>query len=374
MTTDNWYYQRTEFAEKLYDMLVNGPAEAVSIFAPRRSGKTSFLLNDFAKLARKNGHRVIYCDFWQVDDPPLIAVLKLFDQSLKETSLFERLKSVVRNGLNRVSFGIPGWIEIEAGNSRQPAMERVNKLFELDWYCERFAKDDKPAIMLFDEFQELENSDDGKRLIAALRSSINVRSQRILPVFSGSSQEGLRKVFSRRDAPFFRFAYPLGMPPLGESFIRYLVALANKKSNLLLDVKPTVEFFERYEQDPYLFKRWLEAKMREANADSDVLMKREVQTMAADFGLPEQWQDFSSEKKEVMYLLATDAVKIYNEEGKLIIEVIADESVNVSDSLVEGAKHLINDGVLDRWNGHWEIADRLFKLWIRLRPDTNSAS
>lgn len=367
MTTEDWYYPRTEFAESLYITLVKGPSEAISIFAPRRSGKTSFLLNDFAKIAKNNGHRVIYCDFWTVNKPPLVALLELFDQSLGERSIWERIKTFAGDKLGGAKFGIPGFVEIRLREFSPSMREETDNLLKIEWYCRQFAKGDKPAILLFDEFQELVNSEGGRSLIAALRSSINIRSNKILPVFAGSSQHGLHKVFSRRDAPFFQFASPVDMPPLGEDFVKYLAGQAKEMLNVSLDFNSTLELFDRCGRNPYLLKRWVEERANNPDVESDVLLHREIERISRKFGFSEQWQGFNVEKKRVADLLAEDAVQIYHEEGKLVFRAITDVSVEDQESLAEATNELINEGVLDRWNGHWEIADGLFKLWVKLR-------
>jgi hypothetical protein len=100
-------------------------------------------------------------------------------------------------------------MEIDLSQLKGKAPE--SHLLLLDQYCERLAKGRKPAFLLFDEFQELARSKAAAPLIAALRTSLDKRKDGLVAVFTGSSREGLRAMFSPREAPFFRFATPIDL-------------------------------------------------------------------------------------------------------------------------------------------------------------------
>ena len=65
MTGDPWHFRRAGLAEQVLGTLAHGPAQALSLFAPRRAGKTEFLVQDLAPHAEAKGHLVIYASFWQ---------------------------------------------------------------------------------------------------------------------------------------------------------------------------------------------------------------------------------------------------------------------------------------------------------------------
>lgn len=63
MTGDFWHFPRVEIAETVYKALAFRPTNAISMFGPRRSGKTQFLIRDLAPLAKKRGHKAV-CRFF----------------------------------------------------------------------------------------------------------------------------------------------------------------------------------------------------------------------------------------------------------------------------------------------------------------------
>ena len=90
MTKSDWHYPRRDFAKKVYGLLANGPIQGVSIFSPRRTGKTHFLTHDLVPLAEEKGHRVVYASLWQTLDSPLAILLYEFDRALRAGSFLDR--------------------------------------------------------------------------------------------------------------------------------------------------------------------------------------------------------------------------------------------------------------------------------------------
>ena len=60
---DPLYYARREYAQALVRMMAEGVVSAFTLFAPRRMGKTEFLLNDVRPVAEENGFGVFYFSF-----------------------------------------------------------------------------------------------------------------------------------------------------------------------------------------------------------------------------------------------------------------------------------------------------------------------
>lgn len=56
--SDPLYYPRTELADLLVRNLEEGISSAFTLFAPRRMGKTQFLLNDVTKSAKEHNFNV----------------------------------------------------------------------------------------------------------------------------------------------------------------------------------------------------------------------------------------------------------------------------------------------------------------------------
>ena len=91
MNDDPWHYPRRDLATRTLAALVDGPAKALTLFAPRRTGKTEFLRKDLTPLAQEKGHRVIYMSFWRAPLSPLAVMLHGLETALKEKSVGARI-------------------------------------------------------------------------------------------------------------------------------------------------------------------------------------------------------------------------------------------------------------------------------------------
>ena len=63
MSEDIWHFPRTSLAEQVVGMIEVGLANALIFFAPRRKGKTEFLLKDIQPFAEKKNIITFYFSF-----------------------------------------------------------------------------------------------------------------------------------------------------------------------------------------------------------------------------------------------------------------------------------------------------------------------
>ena len=98
MIKDPWHFERREFTKRILTLLDKGPAQALTLFAPRRTGKTEFLLKDLAPLAEKGGHRVIYASFWQAPLSPFAVLLHALETSHRQGDFMDRVRSSAATG------------------------------------------------------------------------------------------------------------------------------------------------------------------------------------------------------------------------------------------------------------------------------------
>ena len=93
MAKDPWHFERPEYTRRILTVLNDGPAHALTLFGPRRTGKTEFLLKDLAPLAESAGQRVIYASFWQAPLSPLAVLIHALEQGLENASFSDRVRS-----------------------------------------------------------------------------------------------------------------------------------------------------------------------------------------------------------------------------------------------------------------------------------------
>lgn len=93
MVEGPWHFERT------LTLLAHGPTQALTLFAPRRTGRTEILLKDLAPLAEDGGHRVIYASFWQAPLSPLAVLLHALETALRQESFMDGQGAEVGDGV-----------------------------------------------------------------------------------------------------------------------------------------------------------------------------------------------------------------------------------------------------------------------------------
>ena len=219
MTRDPWHFRRDELTDQVLNTLAHGPAQALSLFAPRRAGKTEFLVQDLAPHAEAQGHRVIYASFWQAPLSPLAVLLHALEKSRERGRLADRIPTSAWRVAPKLklSAAVPGTgtgAEAEIDLTRLKGEPPANLLLHLDDLLGWVSRKARPTILLLDEVQELARSRSNSPLVAALRTGLDKRREGLRAVFTGSSRAGLAAMFSNREAPFFHFATPIDLPGL----------------------------------------------------------------------------------------------------------------------------------------------------------------
>ncbi|WP_425648238.1 hypothetical protein HF292_010020 [Acidithiobacillus ferruginosus] len=106
--------------------------------------------------------------------------------------------------------------------------EASERMLDLRQWMNTLAEKKKPTLLLVDEIQTLADEKRHGALVAALRSALDKHGDQIKAVFTGSSSEGLRRMFQMEKAPFFQFSHQIPFPQLGPEFVQHMLrAFAN---------------------------------------------------------------------------------------------------------------------------------------------------
>lgn len=369
MLSDDWHYSRAEFAEQTFTYLVKGPVHSTRLFGPRRTGKTQFLLNDLAPLAASEGHKVVYVDFWRGRENPLAWMFRSFNIALRKGTFGGKLREMagsIPSGMLKLN--VPGVGEIEMDWCQTCKASQDRHMILVDQYCERFANSKKKPLLIFDEFQELARAKNGESIIVALRSNLVLWQAGFAVIFAGSSQEGLRQVFSTRDAPFYRFAGSLKLPQLGGKFVDHQLGVAKRLHDTDISRRTAIQAFNRFNKNPMLFRQWIDLKAKNPSMKGKDLNHAVLEGLAEEFGYQRMWKNLSKEQRMVGRLLADRVPNIYGKEGQEYIENLTGDEAPTGSVLQFATRKLIRLDILDRQGGGCVIADPLLENWIQSRP------
>ncbi len=369
MTRDPWHFRRDELAEQVLGTLARGPAQALSLFAPRRAGKTEFLIQDLAPHAETRGHRVIYASFWQAPLSPLAVLLHALEKSRESGGLADRVRASAWKVAPKLklSASIPGTgtgAEAEIDLTRLKGEPPANLLLHLDDLLGRVSKTGKPTILLLDEVQELARSRGNASLVAALRTSLDKRQEGLRAVFTGSSRAGLAAMFSDREAPFFHFATPIDLPALGTGFVDHVVAVFRKTAKRRLDRAGMVDAFDRLHRNPYFLRLLVQRILYDPEHTVGSALEDVRERIATDLGYPEAWLGLTPLQRETARALAAGASRPFSQDFRGALGAALGGDAPSAARVQAALRRLERLGIVDAARGVWELADPGFGGWI----------
>ncbi|MBN2426820.1 MAG: ATP-binding protein [Deltaproteobacteria bacterium] len=206
---------RKQLLAELREMILSG--QRVVLNGERRVGKTSLIHEVFRN--QKN-FRTLFLDLLGIKTQE-----ELYQRAVRsiislegEDSLTER---VTRFAHLRPQLGadFTGSLTLTF-NAREPlSTDPINEIMDL---IEALHKQ-KPMVVIFDEFQDILQIKDSKRAIAQLRGRVQYHSD-IPYIFVGSIRSKMDEIFMSPDAPFFKSAIQMTLPPLSfEEFAPFLL-------------------------------------------------------------------------------------------------------------------------------------------------------
>lgn len=112
-------------------------------------------------------------------------------------------------------------------------------------------------------------------------------------------------------APFYRFATPLTLPPLGATFVDHQRAAFRATYRRRLSRESALLVFERFEGNPFLFQQWLIALGMNPGLDAQEAEGRVLRDLAAQLDFDGVWLGLSPEQRAVARLLAERAQGLF---------------------------------------------------------------
>lgn len=223
MFPDRLYFHRASLASQVVTGFEHQLQISTTLFAPRRKGKTMFLLRDLQPEAERRGFLVAYADLWSNKDNPELVICESLARALHETSLIDKLRLWWAQPKRQMK-GLKIGVGIDSASAEAELAEagipRIHNLFERF----RFAGKGK-ALLIVDEIQHLATRPAFESLTATLRSLLTTSQGEVFAVFTGSSQDGLTNMFRRSKAPFFQFGSQINFPDLGVELAKHFGAL-----------------------------------------------------------------------------------------------------------------------------------------------------
>lgn len=252
-----WHFPRTELAEHYIYVLNTGAVERMMIRAPRRKGKTEFLLDDLAPLAEHSGMRVVYASMWDTREAPHEALLRVLRKANQKGG-FAALKAA---RLKRMGVGISsplGAISVEGELRSSPQKAPTSALSEIGGLLRELAggrrstsrQRKKPILLMLDEIQHLATSRAFLPLASTIRTALDELGPALKVIYTGSESAAVRIMFQRRSGLFFASAIEAPFPDLGGDYIAHIALAVRDRSRRTIGEKALASYFKRLDSNP----------------------------------------------------------------------------------------------------------------------------
>lgn len=361
-TIDRWHFPRTALAAQVLSMFESGLSNSLVFFAPRRMGKTEFLRKDIMPLAEQKKWTVFYFSFLdagkQADEKFLQALLKF----MEELTFTGKTKNTIKN-LKKISaeaFGVKG--ELEFTHSAQYS---VNDIMA-------YLNEQDHVLLLMDEIQTLAQNAVNEQFIAGLRTALDMYKDTIKVIFTGSSQAGLRRMFSQASAPFFHFGQNLPFPELGREFSDHLSKVYHSITTRTLDCDSLWVAFDKMGRVPQLARSLVERLALNPDLNIDIACDQLLADIYSDRTYDETWNGCTLLARLLLTEISVGIDSIFSEQSRnKLSKILGTQQVSAS-MLQSAVRQLERKGLIGRMpdkNGEYYIDDPNFKHWLLHKDD-----
>lgn len=357
MQKDPLYFPRTTLAQALLSSMRAGISHAFTLFAPRRMGKTQFLLKDMKPLAEAEGFNVFYFSFM---DDASVSIAESFQQALyqfsRDIQATEGVKSFL-GGIKRVDI-------LGVGVERaEPKVDLIPKISDL---MHQIAMDNLPSLLLLDEIQELTRISEMEGLVRSLRTGLDMYQQQIKTIFTGSSANDLRMMFNNSKAPFFHFAHEIDFPVMGRDFSDFLADIYHQRTSKELDKEALYQIFEQVHHTPLYLRTMIQDMIINPELSLEVAAENRLEQIYGGSEYVSIWNGLSPLEKEILQIVLTYPDGLYSKENREIMAHKLGLDALSTSQIQGGVRKLERKNLLASYgHGGWYINPPMFGTWLK---------
>ena len=362
--SDLWHYPRPVLAKQIMDVFESGLTHSLTLFAPRRMGKTEFLLKDIVPIALAGGWQVFYFSFLDSGveaAPEFLSALRAFlaQMSTKEKSkTFFRQVSQVGVNISAAGTGVGAHLQLK---------EQPETLPEIKTLIHALAEKDN-ILLLLDEVQVLAQKKENSRLIAGLRTALDIDKDRVKVIFTGSSQEGLRRMFSEAKAPFFHFGQNLPFPPFDQGFTQHMAARFQSVTGRAVAADLLWDLFVKMYKVPFFLRALVERLALHPELSLQQAYELMRQDMNEDQTFIKQWRQCSLLEQLLLKRIVDKPSGLFSEETRTELQqTLGIQQALAVASIQSALRSLENKGLICRppLRGQYQFEDPLFQEWLQ---------
>lgn len=361
----DWHYPRTDLAEQILDRLDIGATTALTLFAPRRMGKTEFVVRDLLPMAVERGYIGVYVNFWDRKDDPAESLIHGLNNAVAGLTLTTRLKRTLSR-LRGVGFNTPigGASASLKDTSDSDKLNLIQELFDL------LVKEDRKVLLALDEVQHLATESRFEPIVYALRGMIDPNRERVSVLYTGSSRSGLQRLFRRRNAPLFSSSQQIDLPDLGRGYLQHTARVFHAASHRSLDINACSTAFKAVKRVPYDYRQIIDNLILHGGTDILGMATHYLEEHSQEASYQADWANLKPVDRSVLHFIISGNTGVYTATGRAFIA----EQLGIDDVDVPTIQNAINrlrraTHIAPVGQGRYELEDPYFADWIMTRAE-----
>lgn len=349
----DWHYPRADVASAILQQFQTGITNAVTLFAPRRMGKTELLRCDLTPAAEALGYTVIYVSMWEQKDTP-------------ETALLEALLTQSRLSGIDLEFELSGFGAKGKLTKKSVAQKGGTTTVEIARAFRTLIKSKAPVLLMLDEVQHLATRREFESTIALLRTLLDENKREVKTIFTGSSRDALLSMFRSRKAPLFNASQQMDLPELGDEFVKYMVSAFNSFAKKPIDHVNGIVSFRRLHRVPASFHDLLTEMMMAGRNDILPAVDEYLAERSKENNYEFKWNELKEVEKLLIKQIASgDSAGLFNEEFRsLLANTLGVDEVQVHTVQNALNRMRVNGVICAIGRGQYALEDPAFHEWI----------
>lgn len=354
---DNHFCNRIDEIEELVQDINAGLN--ILIYAPRRFGKTSFILKTLKKLEKDNAIKYLFLDIFHISTIDEFinlyfnAIAKSLEKPTDKVIKFFKSIANIRPNIN-VNFDSIGNPSFSLSLNRENRMQTLEDILNIPL---KLAKD-KKIVIVFDEFQQIETLN----IEAKLRSIIQLHSNKISYIFSGSKKSILHNMFLDKNRAFYKSVKHFKIKEIQQDIWIQFITSNFTKTNKNIDIKYIKSIIDITKGFPYYTQQFAyELWTKTSTFVDDKIFKDTLQTIMDReedlFNI--EWDNLTlNQQKALKILIKKNGQNLYDE------EYLVEYKLKVG-SLQTALKGLLQKDIIDKIKNIYYLQDPLFEYWLK---------
>lgn len=368
----DWHYPRKDLTEKVLIAYEQGLSDTLTLFAPRRMGKTEFVLLDLIPAAAQRGYTPVYVSFWENKDDPTSSLLAAINVALEGSSWWKRTTKKIASARLSVHANAAGEVggsfDVGKRSGSEPDPDTLRALKEA--LSTLVAKHER-ILLCLDEAQHLATRPEFENLVFFLRTFLDQNRKRVRVMYTGSSRDGLRKLFNKRKAALFQSSSQIDLPQLGSGFVEHMRQCYKQATTQDFSLRDGLIAFSTLNYVPREFRSVLEKMILSGSSDiiNEAAIARDEQV--EDSNYPATWNTLKSIDQAILIWIAHGGTGLYQEACKdYIASHLGIDPDQVETHHIQNAVNRLRGELLSLVShGNYEFEDARFQEWIQVTID-----